>query len=94
LIAASEGEGFGLPLIEAAQKKIPIIARDIPVFKEVAGKHAYYFENSKEPEVITETIKEWLDLYKEGKHPSSDDMPWLTWEESAKQLLLNLGIKK
>ena len=32
LIAASEGEGFGLPLIEAAQHKLPIIARDIPVF--------------------------------------------------------------
>lgn len=27
LIAASEGEGFGLPLIEAAQHKLPIIAR-------------------------------------------------------------------
>ena len=35
LIAASEGEGFGLPLIEAAQHKLPIIARDIPVFREV-----------------------------------------------------------
>ncbi|PHR02089.1 MAG: hypothetical protein COB29_14150 [Sulfitobacter sp.] len=38
LIAASHGEGFGLPLIEAAQHKIAIIARDIPVFREVAGR--------------------------------------------------------
>lgn len=44
LIAASEGEGFGLPLIEAAQHGKPIIARDIPVFGEVAGDHAYYFD--------------------------------------------------
>ena len=43
LLAASEGEGFGLPLIEAAQHGLPIIARDIPVFVEVAGEHAYYF---------------------------------------------------
>ena len=35
LIAASEGEGFGLPLIKVAQHKLPIIARDIPVFREV-----------------------------------------------------------
>ena len=43
LLAASEGEGFGLPLIEAAHYGLPIIARDIPVFREVAGEHAYYF---------------------------------------------------
>lgn len=44
LLAASEGEGFGLPLIEAAQKSLPILARDLPVFREVAGEHAFYFD--------------------------------------------------
>ncbi len=43
LIAASEGEGFGLPLIEAAQHHIPMIIRDLPVFREIAGEHAFYF---------------------------------------------------
>lgn len=86
LIAASEGEGFGLPLIEAAQKKLPIIARDIPVFHEVAGEHAYYFENSNEPSVLSDTIKEWMELYKSDTHPKSYDMPWLTWKESAESL--------
>ena len=47
LIAASEGEGFGLPLIEAARHKLPIIARDIPVFREVAGEHALLFRRQK-----------------------------------------------
>lgn len=87
LIAASEGEGFGLPLIEAAQKKLPIIARDIPVFREVAGEYAYYFENDNDAEVLSSTITAWLELYKNNTYPKSDDMPWLTWEESAKQLL-------
>ncbi len=87
LIAASEGEGFGLPLIEAAQHKKPIIARDIPVFREVAGEFAYYFENKNEPEVLVEAIKEWLELYKDDKHPKSHNIPWLTWQESTKILL-------
>jgi len=87
LIAASEGEGFGLPLIEAAQYKIPIIARDIPVFKEVAGEFAYYFENMQDSTIITNTIIDWLTLFEQNKHPRSDNMPWLTWEESTKVLV-------
>ncbi|MBY0582057.1 MAG: glycosyltransferase [Sphingomonas sp.] len=87
LIAASEGEGFGLPLIEAAQHKLPIIARDIPVFREVAGEHAFYFSDSKEPEVLARAIEAWLELDRAGQAPSSDTMPWLTWAQSAEALL-------
>lgn len=86
LIAASEGEGFGLPLIEAAQQKTPIIARDIPVFREVAGDHAFYF-NGKKGDELAASIRLWMDLRKEDKHPKSNDMPWLSWHESADQLL-------
>ena len=82
LIAASEGEGFGLPLIEAAQHKLPIIARDIPVFKEVAGESAFYFAGM-EPINITKAISDWLKLYVNSEQPMSDNMPWLTWQESA-----------
>ncbi|MEM3291063.1 MAG: glycosyltransferase, partial [Candidatus Micrarchaeaceae archaeon] len=87
LIMASEGEGFGLPLIEAAHHKLPIIARDIPVFREVAGEHAYYFENSLEPDTISKAILTWIELYKDGKHPRSDNMPYLTWKQSTQNLL-------
>jgi len=65
LIAASEGEGFGLPLIEAAQHKLPILARDIPIFREVAGEQAYYF-SSKEPTDLAEAVKIWLNLFTEN----------------------------
>ena len=46
LIAASYTEGFGLPLVEARHFGKPIIASDIPVFREVtAGVHsARFFE--------------------------------------------------
>ena len=87
LLSASEGEGFGLPLIEAAQKNLPIIARDIPVFREVAGEHAYYFENIPSSDSLSQTILNWLALYKENIHPKSNNMPWLTWKQSSKELL-------
>lgn len=85
LIAASYGEGFGLPLIEAAQHNLPIIARDILVFREVAGTHAYYFKEQT-PEALSQTIINWIALHAEGQHPASNTIPWLTWQESAVRL--------
>ena len=86
LIATSEAEGFGLPLIEAAQSKLPIIARGIPVFREVAGDHAFYFCGSG-PEALADSVHEWLALNKAGEAPRSDSMPWLTWKQSTQNLL-------
>lgn len=91
LIAASYGEGFGLPLIEAAQHKLPIIARDIPVFREVTGLNAIYFDG-KAPEDLATTIQEWIRLYEDEKHIKSGDVPWLTWQQSSQQLLKALGL--
>ena len=85
LIAASEAEGFGLPLIEAARHRLPIIARDIPVFREVCGNHAFYFSR-EEPEELAEAILQWLFLHAQGNTPKSDGMTWLTWQQSAKTL--------
>ena len=93
LIAASEGEGFGLPLIEAAQHGLPIIARDIPVFREVAGSFAYYFDNSNDWDVLCRAVTEWLKLFDEGEHPRSEGMSWLTWSESSRNLLACVGIR-
>lgn len=93
LLAASYGEGFGLPLIEAAQHRLPILARNIPVFQEVAGAHASYFEAAT-PAGLAQAVQLWL-----GQHatdhapaplPQSAEMPWLTWNDSAAQLLRRL----
>lgn len=86
LIAASHAEGFGLPLIEAAQHGLPIIARDIPVFREVAGEHAFYFK-SNSPQELAEAIRSWMSLLSAGKAPDVAGMKWRTWSESARQLL-------
>jgi len=86
LVTASVGEGFGLPLIESAQHGLPIIARDIPVFREVAGNCAQYF-SGEAPDAIAVAVKTWLAKNAAGHTPNVADMPWLTWEQSAQQLM-------
>lgn len=86
LVAASEGEGFGLPLIEAARHKIPIVARDLAVFKEVAGQNAYYFHGIT-ANALADAIQSWTVLFREQSHPKSDAMPWLTWRQTTQDLL-------
>ncbi len=86
LIAASEGEGFGLPLIEAARHDLSIIARDLPVFREVAGERASFFA-AHDATGLTEHLKAWLVLHAEDSAPHSAGMPWLTWAQSRDQLV-------
>lgn len=85
LIAASDDEGFGLPLIEAARHNLPVLARDIPVFREVAGEHASYFRGREGSDLAT-AVRSWLDLRAAGSCPESSKMRWLTWKENVDQL--------
>jgi glycosyltransferase involved in cell wall biosynthesis len=86
LIAASEGEGFGLPLIEAARAGVPLIVRDLPVFREIAGDGAYYF-NGEKPEDLSNAVRRWLALREQGSVPRAEDLHWIGWKESARRLI-------
>lgn len=44
-VVASEAEGFGLPVVEAALRGCPVVVRDIPVLREIAGDDATYFSD-------------------------------------------------
>jgi glycosyltransferase involved in cell wall biosynthesis len=91
LLVTSEGEGFGLPLIEAAKFGLPIVSRDLPVFREVAGESAYYFSGSN-AETLADALQRWLALGDAA--PKSSEIPWLTWEQSSRQLLDTLLDKR
>jgi len=90
LLAPSEGEGFGLPLIEAAQCGLPILARDLPVFREVAREHACYFSGLAAAD-LAQALKAWLELDAKGQAPSSRNIEWSTWERNARELVLILS---
>ncbi len=92
LIAASEDEGFGLPLIEAARHGLPIIARDIPVFREVTRGHTLYFEHTLEPSSIANAVELWLALPEDGAHRAAHHIPRVTWEDSARRVLEIVGL--
>ncbi len=92
LIFASEGEGFGLPLIEAAQHGLPVIARDLPVFREVADSNAYYFSATTARE-LAEAVNHWAALFAADQHPKSSGMSRLTWKESTAQLVSAMDLQ-
>ncbi len=85
LVFASEGEGFGLPLIEAAKSGRPIIARDISVFREIAQNHAYFFMGLS-PDDLAHAVRKWLILHANGATPSSEAMPFNTWARNVEEL--------
>lgn len=86
LLAASEGEGFGLPLIEAARYGLPLLARDLPVFREVAREHARYFDGAA-PADLAAALQEWLAAQARGDVVASGAMPWQTWHQNVDALL-------
>ncbi|MBB6245213.1 glycosyltransferase [Rhodanobacter sp. A1T4] len=86
LLASSMGEGFGLPLIEAARRHLPLLVRDIPVFREVAGSGAMYFR-ADSAEELAGSIQIALDDWRKGELPDPGLVKALTWKESSSQLL-------
>lgn len=55
LVFPSLMEGFGLPTVEAQSFGCPVICSDIPIFHEILGDYATYF-NPNDPEDLAEKL--------------------------------------
>lgn len=59
-MSASRLEGFGLPVLEAQQRGVPFACADTPIFREVAGESALFFDPDS-PEQAAECIRQFAD---------------------------------
>ena len=90
VVVASLAEGYGLPLSEALNHGKPLLARDIPVFREVAGEHARYFTDDT-PAAFSHTLQDWLAAPQSGSEATSPQ-PTHTWAEATRHIMQALNI--
>lgn len=90
LLALSLAEGFGLPLVEAAHYRVPLIVRDIPVFREICGTSATYFAGTSVSD-LRALLATWLRDREAGTCVYPDNMEVLSWADSARQLMAAVG---
>ena len=89
VLVASRGEGFGLPIIEARAHGKPVLARDLPVFREVANDTASFFSaitGEKLANAILEWMVQWPTLNVEASFEAT------TWKASAAALLRKINV--
>ena len=81
-------EGYGLPLIEAIIREVPVIAADNDINREVAGERALYFtqDDSKELSDIINELLSNEEKYKELRESVKGYVP-RTWDETGDNLI-------
>ncbi len=80
LISSSYDEGFGLPLVECANIDIPIIARDIQIYRELfKDDEVLFFKN------FEGVIEKWIDLYRNNNHPVCK-RKFSTWKDTSDKI--------
>ncbi|WOO41436.1 glycosyltransferase family 1 protein [Rubellicoccus peritrichatus] len=78
-------EGFGFPILEAQACKTPLICSDIPIFHEVSGDHAFFFDPMSSTDLVN-TINQAL-----GSNQHLDEgflnVDKFKWDDCASQTL-------
>ena len=84
LVFASRAEGFGLPLVEARVRGCPVLAGELPAFRELADAGVFLY-----PQDDQQALKDLVLEHARRDHRAEvGTMPAFTWEDSARQCLL------
>ena len=81
LLAPSRAEGYGLPVVEALAHGVPVLARDIPVFREICGDAIAYFPSDAAlPDAILAALAD----------PRAAPPPPHSWTDTARTVITEL----
>ncbi|NUT72042.1 glycosyltransferase family 1 protein [Pseudarthrobacter sp. C4D7] len=88
LVSLSRAEGYGLPLVEAMAVGTPVVASDIPIFREVGADAALYVD-PESPTQFADAVRQlqdnahWKDMSRRSMARAAE----FSWDESARQLV-------
>lgn len=86
LVFASHDEGFGLPLVEAMQRGLPVMGSDIPVFREIGGDYMAYFDLSS-PQALADLVQQFESSNRFPAPLGLDGWQWNDWREACRQMV-------
>ena len=88
LVSLSRAEGYGLPLVEAMSVGTPVVATDMPIFREV-GADAVSYVDPGSPGDFAAAVKALAEpaAWKAASAAALERAGSYSWETSARQLL-------
>ncbi|KQO64809.1 glycosyltransferase family 4 protein [Curtobacterium sp. Leaf261] len=86
LVTASHDEGFGIPLVEAMGVGTPVAVSDIPIFREIGGDVAEYFDPSS-PAAVAAAVHRLEARWPSASRASVPEARRFDWADSAERVL-------
>ncbi|MDN4648336.1 glycosyltransferase family 4 protein [Curtobacterium sp. PsM8] len=86
LATASYDEGFGIPLVESMGVGTPVVVSDIPIFREIGGEVAEYFDPSS-PSAVAAAVRRLEARWEAASQASVAQAARFRWQDSAEQVV-------